>query len=65
METGQMIPFSSSTFSTLSVTFTFLFENIQDSFSCGPLFGPFWSVKHLNFCVKATNSDSPSYIPRK
>ena len=26
-----------------------VFENIQNSFPCGPFFGPFWSVKHLNF----------------
>ena len=29
--------------------FIFLFENIQNLFSCGPLFSPFWSVKYLNF----------------
>ena len=29
----------------LLVTFTFVFENNQNSFSCGLTFGPFWSVK--------------------
>ena len=33
----------------LFVTFIFIFENSQNSFSCGPHFGPFWSVKYLNF----------------
>ena len=30
-------------------TFIFIFENGQISFSCGPLFGLFRSVKYLNF----------------
>ena len=29
--------------------FIFEFENTQNSFSCGLSFGPFWSVKYLNF----------------
>ena len=33
----------------LFVAFMFGFENVQNSFSCGPRFGPFWSVKYLNF----------------
>ena len=33
----------------LFVTFIFVFENCQNSFSCGPAFGPFWSVRYLNF----------------
>ena len=33
----------------LFVTFIFVFGNSQNSFSCGPPFGPFWSVKYLNF----------------
>ena len=41
METRQIIPFFPSTFSTLFVTFIFVFENSQNSFSCGPLFCPF------------------------
>ena len=36
-------------FFLLSVTFIFIFENGQNSFSCGPLFGLLWSVKYLNF----------------
>ena len=52
METTQMISFSSSTFSALFVTFIFVFENSQNSFSCGPHFGPFWSTKYLNLRQK-------------
>ena len=33
----------------LLVTFIFVFENSQNSFLCGTRFGPFWSVKYLNF----------------
>ena len=33
----------------LFVTFIFVFENSQNSFSCGPPFRPFWSVRYLNF----------------
>ena len=43
--------FHSSTFQ-LFVTFTFVFKNSQNSFSCGPPFSPFWSVKYLNFGKK-------------
>ena len=44
METKQMAPFISSTFSALTVlTFVSEFENTQNSYSCGPL----WSAKHL------------------
>ena len=32
----------------LFVTFIFVFENSQNSFSCSSTFGPFWSVKYLN-----------------
>ena len=49
METRQMTPFFSSTFSSLFVSFIFVFENNQNSFSGGRPFGPFWSVKCLNF----------------
>ena len=49
METRQMTPFFSSTFYALFVTFIFIFGNSQNSFSCGAPFGPFWSVKYLNF----------------
>ena len=41
METRQMTPFFSSTFSNLFVIFISEFENAQNSFSCGPPFGPF------------------------
>ena len=50
METIQMIPVFNLLFTLqLFVTFIFIFENSQNSFSCGPHFGPFWSVKYLNF----------------
>ena len=44
METKQMTPFFSSTFSALTV-FNFIseFKNTQNSFSCGQ----FWSAKNL------------------
>ena len=45
METRQMTPF----FHLLFLTFIFVFENSQNSFSCDPTFGPFWPVKYLNF----------------
>ena len=50
MENIQMIPVFHLLFTLqLFVTFIFIFENSQNSFSCGPHFGPFWSVKYLNF----------------
>ena len=55
METRQKTPFFSSTFSVLTAcNIHFLFETSQNSFSCGPLFGLFWSVKYLNFEQKVT-----------
>ena len=65
METRQMTPFFPPTFSNLFVIFTSEFENPQNSFLCGPLVGPFWSVKYLIFWPKATNSDSSSHFSRK
>ena len=47
-----MTPFFSSTFPAITETFIFIFENSQNSFSCGPPFGLFWSVKYLNFGQK-------------
>ena len=41
METRQMTPFFSSTFSNLFVIFISEFENAQNSFSCGSSVGPF------------------------
>ena len=49
VKTRQMTSFFSSTFSTLFVIFISEFENSQNSFSCGPSFGPFRSAKYLNF----------------
>ena len=46
-------PSFSSTFSVLtSVICIFIFQNGQNSFSCGHPFGLFWSVKYLNFGQK-------------
>ena len=42
----------SSTFSTLFVILIFVFENSQNSFSCGRPFDPFWFVKFRNFQQK-------------
>ena len=65
-ETRQMTPFFSSNFSDLTVcNIHFWIENTQNSFSCGSSFGPFRSVKYLNFRPKATNSDSSSHFSRK
>ena len=52
METRQKTPFFSSPFSALFVIFIFVFESSRNSFSCGPPFSPFWSVKYLNFGQK-------------
>ena len=50
METRQMTSFFHLRFLLqLFVTFIFVFENSQNSFSCAPPFSPFWSVKYLNF----------------
>ena len=50
MKTSQITPFFHLLFPLeLFVTFIFVFENSQNSFSCGHPFGPFRSVKHLNF----------------
>ena len=66
METGQMIPLFSFTFSTaMFVILISEFENTQNSFSCGPSFGLLWSVKYLNIWPKATDWGSSSYFFRK
>ena len=50
METRKITPFFCLLFPLeLFVTFIFIFENSQNLFSCDPHFGPFWSVKYLNF----------------
>ena len=48
MKTRQMTPFFHLLF-LLFVTFIFIFENGQNSFSCDSPFGLFWSVKYLNY----------------
>ena len=59
METRLMIPFFSSIFPIKLFVILFPeFENTENSFSCGPQFGPFWSVKYLNVRPKATSSDN-------
>ena len=52
METRQTTPFFSSTLCALFITVIFVFENTQNSFPCGPSFGPFLSVKCCNFGQK-------------
>ena len=54
METRQVIPFFSSTFSALTVCNTFLYLKIVKIHFhvVPPPFGPFWSVKYLNFGQK-------------
>ena len=51
-ETRQITPFFLFTFSALFVIFIFIFENGQNSFSCGPPFGLSRSGKYLNFGQK-------------
>ena len=55
MGTIQMAPLFPSTFSVLFIKLIFAFKYFQYSFSCGPPFGPFWSVKYLNFGQKLPN----------
>ena len=53
VKTRQMSPFFYLPFLfELFVTFIFVFEYSQNSFSYGLLFGPFCSVKYLNFGKK-------------
>ena len=53
METRQMTPFFHLLFLLkLFVTFIFVFENSQNSFSYGLPFDPFWPVKYLSFGKK-------------
>ena len=55
---GNMVTRQMTHLLFLFVIFISEFENTQNSFSCGPPFGLFWSVKYLNFWPKATHSDS-------
>ena len=64
METRQMIPFFLSIFSNLFAIIISEFENAQNSFSCGPAVGPFWSVKYLNVRPKVTDSDSSLHFTK-
>ena len=52
MKARQMTSFFSFTFSALTVTIIFVFENSQNSVLCGLLFRQFRSVKYLNFRQK-------------
>ena len=47
MKTREMTSFF--LFLSIFVTFMLVFENTQSSFSCSAPFGPFRSVKYLNF----------------
>ena len=64
METRQMTPYFSSTFSVLTVcNIYFYIQNGQNSFLCGP---GFILVREIpQFWAKTTDLDSPSYISRK
>ena len=64
METRQVTPFFIYFF-RLKCSFIYEFENTQNSFSCGPPFGQFWSVKYVSFWPKATDSESSSYFSRQ
>ena len=52
MKARQMTSFFSFSFSALTVTIIFVFENSQNSVLCGLLFRQFRSVKYLNFRQK-------------
>ena len=53
MKSRQINPFFHLVFPLyLFVKFTFIFQNSQNSFSCGHTFGQFWSVKYPNFWQK-------------
>ena len=66
MVTRQMTPFFHLPFPIqLFLIFISEFDNTENSFSCGAPFGPFWSIKYLNFWPKATDSDSSSHFSRK
>ena len=58
METKQMTPFFHLLF-LLELFVTSIPESLR-----GPAFGPFRSVKYLDFWSKAIDSDSLSYFPR-
>ena len=50
----QILPFLIYFLSSVCVTFNFVFENCQNSFSWGPtLVHSFWSTQYLNLEVKA------------
>ena len=65
METRQIPHFLYLRFPIIIVIFISEFENTRNLLLCGPPFGPFWSVKYLNFWPKATDSDSSSQLSRK
>ena len=65
MGTRQMTPFFSFTFAALTILSFLNFKILKIYISRGLRFGPFWSVKYLNFCPKATDMYSSSYISRK
>ena len=60
-----MTPFFSYTFWALTVRgIIFVFEKCQNSLLWGPLFGPFWSIKYLNFWgnIYIKESKEPVFI---
>ena len=66
-ETRQMTPFFFISFlnSKLFVIFIFVFENCQNSFSWGPLFGSFWSGKYLIFGCESCKIRILSHLIQK
>ena len=52
METRQMTPFFSSTVYAVCNIHFYIWKS-QNPFTFGPPFGPFWSVKYLNFGQKS------------
>ena len=65
MKTTKMTPFFHLLFLLyLQVKFISEFENTKTHFQFH-YFGPFWSVKYLNFLPKATDLDSSSYFFQK
>ena len=58
----QISPFLIYFLSSVCVTFNFVFENCQNSFSWGPtLVHSFWSTQYLNLEVKAVTLELSSF----
>ena len=62
IKTRQITPFFIY-FSRSNCNIHFWIWKYSKLLSCGPPFGPFWSVKYLNFWPKATDLDRSPYFP--